>query len=128
MLETGIPPDYLFILNSGTAETFVSARGEQVSLGVFGPGRVFGLLPIVSGDAPETTVTCLEDCRVTLIPRDAFELVLGRHPEMHPAVVKVLSMDLATADHLLCQNARVSTVRPGRRPRRLRKKRAEPQP
>lgn len=119
LLETGVLPDYLVILNSGTAETFVSVQEQQVSLGVTGPGRVFGLLAIFSGDAPETTVTCLEDCQVTLLPREAFRLVLGRHPEMHSALVKVLSMDLATADHLLCQNARVTTVKPGRKKRTM---------
>lgn len=122
LLETGVLPDCLFILNSGRAETFVSVQEQRVSLGVTGPGRVFGLLAVFSGDAPETTVTCLEDCQVTMLPREAFRLVLGRHPEMHSALVKVLSMDLAVADHLLCQNARATTVRPGR------KKRTTPRP
>lgn len=122
MVEAGVLPDDLVILNAGTAETFVLVQGEQVSLGISGPGSVFGLLPVFSGEPPHTTVICREDSEVTLLPRNAFRLVLDRHPEMHSAVVKVLSVDLAIADHLLCETARDSTVRPGPRSSRHRKK------
>jgi CRP-like cAMP-binding protein len=115
LVEAGVRPDHLAILDSGRAETCVQVRGKITSLGTMGPGRVFGLHSILSGEVPQTTVTCLEDCVVTLVPREAFKLVLERHPGMYLAVAKVLSADLATADHLLRQNALTVRTKPGRK-------------
>ncbi|HLW51558.1 MAG TPA: cyclic nucleotide-binding domain-containing protein [Candidatus Angelobacter sp.] len=115
LVEAGIAPSHLIILNSGSAETCVQANGKTTSLGIMGPGRVFGLHSVLSGEIPQTTVTCLENCKIRRVPREAFKCVLDRHPEMYIAVVKVLSADLAVADHLLRKNARAFKVRPGRR-------------
>ena len=115
LVEAGTTPDHLIILDSGQVETCVHAREKSTSLGTMGPGRVFGLHSILSGETPQTTVTCLEDCVVTLVQRDAFKLVLERHPRIYLAVAKVLSADLANADHLLRQNARNTKTKPGRK-------------
>lgn len=115
LVEAGVKPDHLIILDSGRVESCVQVRGKTASLGTMGPGRVFGLHWILSGETPQTTVTCLEDCVVTLLPREAFKLVLERHPRMYLAVARVLSADLATVDHLLRQNARNKKTKPGRK-------------
>lgn len=117
LVQAGVLPEHLSILNSGRAETVVQTRGRALSLGTMGPGRVFGLHAILSGETPHTTVTCLQDSNVTLLPREAFKLVLARHPKMYFAVVKVLSADLATVDQVLRQKARASRIRPGRKAR-----------
>jgi CRP-like cAMP-binding protein len=101
LIRKGVPPQELVILNSGTAETTVTVAGRDVSLGTAGPGRVFALHSIMTGTPPETTVTALEECRITRVPREAFLEVLARYPEMYFAVAKVLSADLATADRLI---------------------------
>jgi len=56
LVEAGVRPDHLTILDSGTVETCVRTQGESASLGIMGPGRVFGLHSILSGETPETTV------------------------------------------------------------------------
>jgi CRP-like cAMP-binding protein len=94
----------------------VIVAGKEVSLGIAGPGRVFALHSVMTGNAPETTVTCKEDCRVTIVPKETFLEVLARHPEMYFSVVKVLSADLATADRLLRECARGYQAKPTVRP------------
>lgn len=106
LIQRGVPPQELIILSSGTAETTVPVAGKDASLGTAGPGKVFALHSIMTGAPPETTVTTLEECRVTRVPREVFLEVLVRHPEMYFAVVKVLSADLATADRLIRDCAR----------------------
>jgi CRP-like cAMP-binding protein len=56
---------------------------------------------IVSGELPEEDVTCLENCSVTLIPRETFLKTVRQHPEMYFAIAKVLSHDLVMAQRLL---------------------------
>lgn len=115
LVEPGIAPDHLIILNSGTAETSVNVRGKAVSLGIFGPGHVFALHPILSRELPHTTVKCLEACEVTLLPSRAFLEILEQNPQIYFVVARVLSADLANADHLLRDRARNHKTRPGRR-------------
>lgn len=111
LLQSGTSPEQLIILNSGSAETSVLAAGKSLSLGIAGPGKIFGLHSIIAGVPPVTNVTCLEQCEVTLLPKKAFLDVLQRYPQMYIAVVKVLSSDLAAADRVIRNYARRSTAR-----------------
>jgi CRP-like cAMP-binding protein len=106
LVESGVIPQGLIILNSGTAETTVLVAGREKSLGIAGPGRVFALHSTITGTPPETTVTCLEESRITVLPKDVFLQVLARHPEMYFAVIKVLSADLTNAHRLIRDCAR----------------------
>jgi CRP-like cAMP-binding protein len=101
LVENGVPATQLIILITGTAETTVEVSGKNLSLGVAGPGKVFVLHSIIAGAMPEATVTCLQECRITLLPKDAFLATLGRNPQMYFSVVKVLSSDLAIAHRVL---------------------------
>jgi len=111
LLQCGIPADRLIILNSGSAEISVSIAGKIRSLGVEGPGKVFALDSIISGAALHTSVTCVEECSVTLMPKEGFLEVLRRNPQMYFAVAKVLSSDLAAADRIIRNYARRSTAK-----------------
>jgi len=106
LVEKGAPPAGVIILSAGTAESTVTVAGREVSLGIGRPGKVFALHPIMTGAQPEVTVTCLEECRVMIVPRAVFLDFLERHPEMYFAVGKVLSADLASADRVIRECAR----------------------
>jgi CRP/FNR family transcriptional regulator, polysaccharide utilization system transcription regulator len=101
LIQCRISPNQLIILNSGLAEITVPVAGKMVSLGTAGPGKVLGLRSIMCGEVSEIDVTCLEECNITLLSRDAFLEVLHRNPEMYFAVVKVLSADLKTVQTFL---------------------------
>lgn len=101
LVQCGISADRLTILNSGTAETSVLVGGKMVSLGVAGPGKVFGLHSVLSGEPSHTSVICREECGVTVLPKDAFLGLLRRHPEAYVAVARLLSADLATANYVI---------------------------
>jgi CRP-like cAMP-binding protein len=101
LIQSGVSPNQLIILDSGLAEITVPIAGKPVSLGTAGPGKVLGLRSIMCGEVPEIDVTCLEECGITLLPRDVFLEVLQRNPEMYFAVVKVLSADLKAVQSFL---------------------------
>jgi CRP-like cAMP-binding protein len=115
LVESGVSAEQLIILVSGTAETTVEVSGKNISLGVAGPGKVFLLHSIIAGAMPEATVTCLQECRVTLVPKDAFLDALARNPQMYLAVVRVLSSDLIVAHRILRDYARKSVAKAGLR-------------
>jgi len=101
LIEHGVSPNQLIILNSGLAEITVPVGDKPVSLGTVGSGKVLGLRSIMCGEVPEIDVTCLEECDVTLVPSDMFLEILRRNPEMYFAVVKVLSADLKEVQSFL---------------------------
>lgn len=101
LLQYGVLPQHLLILNSGTVEISVPGPETEVSLGTAGPGKVFGMRALVSGETPEIDVTPLEDCEVTIISAAEFLAALQKTPQLYFGVAKVLSADLKIADQLI---------------------------
>jgi CRP-like cAMP-binding protein len=117
LLRCGTYPEQLIILHSGSVETSVLVAGKPLSLGVAGAGRVFGLQSILAETATDTSVTCLEQCQVILVPKKAFLDALRRNPQMYLAVAKLLSADLQKAHGFLRHNGRRSGKRGTSTPR-----------
>lgn len=101
LIEHGVLPEGLVILNSGTVQVSVPCPRRSASVTTAQPGKVFGMRAALSGELPDIDVTCLESCRVTIVPRDIFLSVLKTHPEVYFAVARVLSADLQMANHIL---------------------------
>jgi CRP-like cAMP-binding protein len=117
LIEHGVSPDQLVIVNSGKVEVNLACTRTSASLGLSEAGKVFGMRSLVSGELPEIDVTCLESCAITTVPRDVFLALLQSHPEIYFAVAKVLSSDLQLADRILRNNTRRCVAGP--RPRSL---------
>lgn len=101
LIDHGVLPDHLVILNSGTVRVSVPAPQRTVSLITGQQGKVFGMRAAISGELPEIDVTCIEPCNISVLPRNAFLELLKNHPEIYFAVAKVLSGDLQMADRIL---------------------------
>ena len=101
LIQHGTLPDHLVIVNSGAVCVSVPSPQRTVSLITEEQGKVFGMRAAISGELPEIDVTCIEPCKVTILPRDAFLELLKNHPEIYFAVAKVLSADLQMADRIL---------------------------
>lgn len=106
LIQHGIIPKSLVILNLGTVRISVPCARRPASLTTGQPGKVFGMRAVVSGEPAEVDVTSLEQCSITLVPREAFLNLLRGRPEIYFAVAKVLSADLQIADHILRNTAR----------------------
>lgn len=106
LLQHHVAAGRLIIVNSGTVEISVPCGGREVLLGRAGPGKVFGMRPVISGEVPEINVTCLEECEIAVIPAEDFNRVLRDNPQMYFAVARVLSADLKIADQLIRTCAR----------------------
>src|SRR6185437_16268460 len=106
LIQHGVLPDHLVILNSGTVRVSISCKQHAVSITTEQAGKVFGMRAAISGELPEIDVTCVEPCTITTLPRDVFLELLKNHPEVYFAVAKVLSADLQIADHILRSHSR----------------------
>jgi len=106
LLTADSPVRNVIILTKGSVEISVPAGNKSISMAVAGEGKVFGLRAIVTGLPTEINVTCLDECTVTLLPRDEFLDLLRDYPQIYFAIARVLSADLKLAQDLLCQIAR----------------------
>ncbi len=113
LISQGVLPACLFIINSGSVEVSVPSCGKSITVAVAGSGKVFGLHALVSGELPRVNVTSLEECAITLIPKEKFAEILQSNPQIYLAIAKVLSQDLRIADDLLRRIPRGAS--PGRR-------------
>ena len=111
LIKHSVLPEQLIILNSGKVEITLAGMQESFSFDGAEAGKVFGMRAVVSGELPEIDVTSRENCRITLIPRDAFLTIVRAHPEMYFAIAKVLSNDLVMAQRFL----KISLRHPARR-------------
>ena len=93
----GVAPAHLVIINTGSTEISVPTLGKPRSLAMVGSGKVLGLHSVVSGLLPGVDVVCLQECLITLIPRQEFIEALEQYPQIYLAVAKVLSSDLKMA-------------------------------
>ena len=108
LIQQGVPPENLIIINSGKVAISLNCPRGPASLDYSEPGKVFGMRAMVSGELPEINVTCVEPCSITTLPRDAFLSLLKNRPEIYFGVAKVLSSDLKIADRILRNNSRRS--------------------
>ena len=101
LIAQNVAPEHVMILDHGSVEISVPSGGKTISMAMAGNGKVFGLRSVVSGELPEINVICLEECTVTLLPRDEFIRTLKQCPQIYFAIAKVLSADLKLAQDLL---------------------------
>ena len=106
LISESVIPEYLIAIRKGSVEISVPAGEKAMPVSVAGEGKVLGLRPIVADTLPGIDATTLEECKISMIRRQDFLDVLNQHPEMYFAIVKVLSIDLNTAERFLRKTPR----------------------
>jgi CRP-like cAMP-binding protein len=106
LIELGKRPDHLIMLSAGTVEVLLPSGEQAIVLSTAGPGKVFGLRALVSGESPQIEVICRTECGLRLLPAQLFTRVLRSHPQMYFAVAKLLSADLQLAQAYLKERSR----------------------
>ena len=106
LISRHVAPEYVLTIDSGLAEISVACDGNRVLLGVAGPGKILGLRPMISGELPETDITCVTDCRLSAIPRLEFCNSVRTKPEFYLAATRILSADLRLAHDYLKYHSR----------------------
>jgi CRP/FNR family cyclic AMP-dependent transcriptional regulator len=98
------PGDSLHRVESGRfAARIITPLGDVATVGLHGPGDVFGLLAVVNPSQRRTvTVVALEPAETLAIPASAFLRLRADHPAVRDAVDQLLATWLAaTTDRLV---------------------------
>ncbi len=89
LTQGGAPAEHLYLVKKGGVRvTVASEPGDEIVLDDRSEEEYFGLISVVSGEAPRATIVALEDTICFLVPRDRLLAVLGRHPAVQEKLLK----------------------------------------
>lgn len=84
-----------YVILSGRVKIYkLSAEGREQILHIFGPGEMFGEVPVFSGQNFPANAEAMEKSRVFHIPRNAFIALIRKNPAIALHMLAVLSTRL----------------------------------
>lgn len=91
----GDPADGFYIVAEGQVKIFkTSLEGKEQILHIYGPGHLFGEVPVFSGAHFPANAQALVAGRVLFLPRKAFVGLITRHPSLSMNMLGELSTRL----------------------------------
>ena len=92
--QGGSPTKHLFVITRGTVCMFLTADdGSELVLDYRGAGEFFGLLSLISGEAPRSSARAEEDTIGLLIGKRNLLAVLEAHPKVSDRLLKSYFLD-----------------------------------
>jgi CRP/FNR family transcriptional regulator/CRP/FNR family cyclic AMP-dependent transcriptional regulator len=73
--------------------------GQETSVGVFGPGEIFGELAVIDGLPRSANAMVMEDTIVHTLNRDSFREHMRNSPQLALNFMKALSVRVRTSTH-----------------------------
>jgi len=83
LFRRGDPGDAMFVVKSGRLRvTGATPSGAEVTLGEIGPRDWTGEMAVLTGQPRSATLAALEDAELIRLPREGFDEVARRYPEV----------------------------------------------
>ncbi len=87
--------DGFYIVADGQVKIFkTSLEGKEQILHIYGPGNLFGEVPVFSGSQFPANALALVASRILFLPRKAFVDLIARHPSLSMNMLGELSLRL----------------------------------
>lgn len=89
--EEGDPGDGFYIIISGDVRLYRgNEEGTEIDVSILGPNEIFGEMSLLTGEPRSTSAQALEETRLMFLPRNDFEHISARFPELSRVLVKEL--------------------------------------
>ncbi|MEN6438071.1 MAG: Crp/Fnr family transcriptional regulator [Syntrophobacter sp.] len=91
-----------YLVVSGRLKIYkLSREGKEQILHIFGPGEIFGEVPVFAGGSYPANAEAIEASRVLFFPRDSFVALIGREPSIALKMLGILSQRLRRFTHMI---------------------------
>jgi CRP-like cAMP-binding protein len=98
----GSVPRYLYFIEKGKVKTFkTNDDGKELIINILGEKEFFGHTTLLRGDAYTESASALEDCELTLIPKDDFFALLNNNRDVSAKFIKILAGNVASQEDQL---------------------------
>jgi rhodanese-related sulfurtransferase len=106
IFRQGDPGDSFCMVNSGKVRVFrKDPGGVELDLSILGPGDSFGEMALFSGEARSASVETLRETELAVLPKDSFDEVMRKHPNLSMAFVKQMTQWVRRGDTMLQKEA-----------------------
>ncbi len=97
--KEGSAPSFFYCIIRGRAVLSTLERsGKQLVLEYLHRGQYFGIISVLTGEAHSVTAKALNDCLLLVIPKEAFDNLLKKIPQLAIDLSKTLSRRLKRKD------------------------------
>jgi CRP/FNR family transcriptional regulator len=87
--------DGFYIVARGQVKIYkTSLEGKEQILHIYGPGNLFGEVPVFSGSHFPANALALKKSRILFLPREAFVQLIAQHPSLSMNMLGELSLRL----------------------------------
>jgi DNA-binding response OmpR family regulator len=91
----GTASRYLYYIQKGKVKVFkTNADGKELIINILGEKDVFGLTGFLNQDKHTKSAVALEDCDLSLIPKEDFMTLLYSNPDVSARFIKMLTADV----------------------------------
>jgi CRP-like cAMP-binding protein len=101
LFREGEPGDTMYVLQTGSVRITKSAKGEEKTLAILGPGEFFGEMAILNAKPRNATATVMEPARVLVLGARTFEQMVVSNAEIAVRMIKKLARRLDSANELI---------------------------
>lgn len=98
----GSVPRYLYYIEKGKVKTYkTNEDGKELIINILGEKEFFGHTTLLRGDNYSESASALEDCELTLIPKDDFFALLNSNRDVSAKFIKILAGNVASQEEQL---------------------------
>lgn len=91
-----------YVILAGKVKIYkLSVEGKEQILHIFGPGEIFGEVPVFAGGNYPASAQAIESAVTLFFPRTAFVDLIGREPSLALNMLALLSQRLRRFTHLI---------------------------
>jgi CRP/FNR family cyclic AMP-dependent transcriptional regulator len=98
----GNHPHSLYYLNSGKIRSYkINEIGKELTIGLFNAGDFFGYNALLENTTYKETTETLEECDISIIGREDFEILINNNKEVAHKFIKLLAQNVAEKEEQL---------------------------
>src|SRR5665647_390603 len=98
----GNHPHSLYYLNSGKIRSYkINEIGKELTIGLFNAGDFFGYNALLENTTYKETTETLEECDISIIGREDFEILINNNKEVAHKFIKLLAQNVTEKEEQL---------------------------
>ncbi len=96
-------PNKLFFVKSGKIKTYKTTNeGKELTIELYKASDFFGYTALLQNTAYKETAECLDDCELSIIAKEDFELLINNNPKVAQKFIQLLAKNVSEREeHLL---------------------------
>lgn len=99
-------PNKLFFIKKGKVKTFKSNDlGKELTIDLLNEGDFLGYTALIENSAYKETAEAIEECELSIIPKEDFELLINNNMDVAKNFIKLLAKNVAEKEHQLLRMA-----------------------